>query len=321
MDRSEEQKLLGARRPKLYSGEPSGETGRRDMLTGSWFFLLGSVIFTVCVSFELAVDSRSLPFWMLTMSGLLFCAGSACFVRAFSKDEKVSKEKGSKRRQQNPFYDSDSDSDDEVTCSRCARRHLATDILAASWCFLVACVPVVVASAYYVAHQDDRLYFWGSLAGSLAFCAASAFFVVASYPNRERYEELPKLVASVMGETEAQKHCASEWILANWAFLLLTFLWLFSSAYAFSTQPQNRHYQFSLLEAIIYVLASLYFLRGSYAAQQDHSSTPPPKTRNKKSLLEEEEDEKEQQQRRRPQEEQDHHIIHRPYFTADITVV
>lgn len=234
----------------------SHDDASRDMLVASWLFLLGSFIFTLCVANELFVDFRSLPFWMLTTSGLLFCAGSIEFIRAFGGEQEASR----------VIFEA-AHADDEVEtagCSACVSRHFATDLLVASWLFLAACVPVVVASACYVIHHDYRVYFWGVLAGSLAFTVASAFFVVASYPpaaHRLRTQQY-----FILHEEEST-HCGSEWLVSNWLFLLLTGGWLLSSAYLLLLQPNSYDFRFSFIEATIYFLASIYFVKGSYKAQ------------------------------------------------------
>ena len=251
------------------SKETSNSSSTRDMFFASILFLIGSALFTACVFAELIVDLRSLPFWMLTLSGLLFCAGSIAFIRAFSGDREAS----------HVLYggeEEDALGDDEIETDACAvnqclARHLATDLLVASWLFLAACVPVVIASACYVVHHDNRLYFWGVLAGSLAFTIASGFFVVASYPDRHSMA-LSNALAAVDKST-ADKHCGSpcgsEWIVSNWLFLLLTAAWLLGSAYLLLTDPADIEYRFSFLEALIYFVASIYFVQGSYKAHAE----------------------------------------------------
>jgi len=159
---------------------------------------------------------------------------------------------------------------------QCASRHLATDLLVASWLFLLACVPVVIASVCYVVHHDDRLYFWGVLAGSLAFCIASGFFVVASYPDhlseypQQRSALYDVVVAlGLLDHDAALKHCGSDWIVSNWCFLLLTAGWLGASVFFVVLEPHNSDYQFSTIEAVIYFVASVYFVKGSYVAQTE----------------------------------------------------
>mmetsp|Transcript_9546 Transcript_9546/g.14643 ORF Transcript_9546/g.14643 Transcript_9546/m.14643 type:complete len:321 (+) Transcript_9546:2-964(+) len=230
---------------------------------------IGSLVFTACVGVQLAVDIRSLPFWMLTISGILFCGGSIFFIRAFAheaptevlykpKSEKLPPPqlRGTKSR-----------------CLQCTDRHCGSNLLIASWLFLLACVPVVVASIAYVVHHDDRLYFWGVLGGSIAFCVASGFFVVASYPEHlgKRNDHLPGLVANagILDHAQARTHCGSEWLVSNWCFLILTAGWLFTSIFFILVEPSQPDYQFSALEALIYFIASVYFVKGSYVAQAE----------------------------------------------------
>lgn len=268
---SEERFLLPKRLEKRRFPSIHQTGASRDMLVASWLFLLGSAVFTTCVGAQLAVDWRSLPFWMLTVSGLLFCAGSIAFIRAFSGTEAA-----------RVLFPPDAAllSDDEVEtsscsgCRACVARHFATDLLVASWLFLVACLPVVVASVCYVVHHDDRVYFWGVLAGSLAFCVASGFFVVASYPEhlaRSNADSgLSRLLARLFDDKAcARTHCGSDWLVSNWLFLFLTAGWLLSSLVFFFKHPHDSEYQVSVLDSFIYFLASVFFVKGSYVAQAD----------------------------------------------------
>jgi hypothetical protein len=159
-----------------------------DLVHGSWWFVLGSIVATIIPIVPL-VDlfypfwphsSSSLPlfddvwcFVLLIISGFFFTLGSLAFVRAVEEPPKK------------PLFSS---------------YHLATDELLAAWLFLLATIPFVPFIGVYVYYNRHVYVYWGCLVGSILFVVATYFFVLSCYPNdQEREQIIPQVAQQLLG--------------------------------------------------------------------------------------------------------------------------
>lgn len=203
-----------------------------DLVHGSWWFVIGSVIATIIPLVPLVdlfypfwtKSTSSLPlledvetFGLLIISGFFFTLGSLAFVRA--TEEPPLK----------PLF----------SCT-----HLQTDELLAAWLFLLATIPFVPFMAVYVYYNSDMLVYWGCLVVSVIFVVATYFFVLSCYPTEEVREQIiPYFVKMLCGEKcWIHKHLCNDWLAAMWVFYYGTLVMCAGSvAMLAMTIPSNNH--------------------------------------------------------------------------------
>jgi len=145
-----------------------------DLVHGSWWFVLGSVIATLIPIVPLVdlfypfwkstprlpILSDAATFGLLIASGFFFTIGSLAFVRATEEPPLQ------------PLFANVS-------------VHLETDELLAAWLFLIATIPYPIFMAVYIHFNPHVLFYWGVLFASLLFVVATYFFVLTCYPSNE----------------------------------------------------------------------------------------------------------------------------------------
>jgi len=154
-----------------FEGLPIGK--HNDMVTGSWWFVWGSLvsalipivplvdiyypIFTIVSDTNLKAFDEMSTWVFLIISGLGFTFGSYAFVRAFEHPPRK------------PMFD--------------GWYHLQTDELLGAWLYLLAVMPAIPFSAIYLQYNPTRITYWGSFMCSILIVLGSAGFVYTAYPH------------------------------------------------------------------------------------------------------------------------------------------
>jgi len=240
-----------------------------DLVHGSWWFVVGSVIATLIPIVPLVnlyynfwgTDSKgSLPlledaatFGLLIASGFFFTMGSLAFVRA--TEEPMLK----------PLFSHIS-------------VHMATDELLAAWLFLFATIPFVPFMAVYVWYNNQVMLYWGCLIASIIFVIATYFFVLACYPS-DREERRHQIVPMIVGcfckrdTWGINKHLSNDWLAGTWFFFWATLVMLggsvFMLVYTLNDKGGKNHLEIfdwatSTFDSVIFLIGSAYFCAGSY---------------------------------------------------------
>ncbi len=248
-----------------------------DLVHGSWWFVLGSVLTFVVADLTLynayknviGEDDSNLTregyrvAWALVVASGFFCVvGSLAFVRAMSDPP------------MKPLF---------------KWYHFSSDELFGSWMFLLAMLPAVPYSLIYLAELHEFIYFV-ILMVSVVGVLATLLFVLACYPSdkEKNYSRmLPTLLCCTCNSTFIKKHCATDWLIATWLIfwstLLATIVLFFYSIVAFfqgSNEITNFINVTTLFECFLFLVGSAYFVAGSYpsnphAHQQTHQLNNP----------------------------------------------
>lgn len=260
-----------------------------DMVTGSWWFVWGSLISALmpipCLIdiyseiFDTPEDTKLKAFdaastWIfLILSGAFFTAGSYAFVRAFGDPHRP------------PLLGN--------------YYHFQTDELLGAWLYLFAVAPGVPFSIVYLGYNMTKLTYWGGLFGSILVVAASYGFVRNSYPSDnydsgapqaskklpqaepEEKKKVTQLVLPVarvvLGDKSwVIKHVINDWLATCWFFFYASVLVSFGSWVLLLGAANDRQlYVFilGLLDSIIFTVGSAYFVAGSYPPSREHDDT------------------------------------------------
>jgi hypothetical protein len=212
-----------------------------DLVHGSWWFVLGSVLATIIPIVPL-VD-LFYPFWksnppklpllsdaatfgLLIASGFFFTVGSLAFVRA--TEEPPLK----------PLFANVS-------------VHLETDELLAAWLFLIATLPYPIFIAVYLHFNWDVLIYWGCLFASILFVFATYFFVLTCYPSSEHrdYQIAPQLSRYLFRENcWIHKHLSNDWLASTWIFFYATLLMALGSLWMAVTEILDGRSQLEIFD-------------------------------------------------------------------------
>ena len=195
-----------------------------DLVHGSWWFVLGSVLATIIPVVPLvdlfypfwpASDTVKLPllsdvttFALLIISGFFFTIGSLAFVRATEEPPL------------RPLFA-------KVTV------HLETDELLAAWLFLLATVPFPILMLVYINNDSHVMVYWGCLAASTMFVVATYFFVLTCYPqeNERNFQIAPQLSRLLFSEDNwIHRHLSNDWLASTWLFFYATLVMVVGSA-------------------------------------------------------------------------------------------
>jgi hypothetical protein len=246
-----------------------------DLVHGSWWFVLGSIIATIIpvvplvdlyYNFWDTGEGSSLPlledaatFGLLIASGFFFTLGSLAFLRA--TEEPPLK----------PLFSHVS-------------THMATDELLAAWLFLFATVPFVPFMAVYVYYSTHVMLYWGCLVASIIFVIATYFFVLSCYPSdrEERRHQLVPMIVACMCKNDCcglNKHLSNDWLAGTWFFFWATFVItvgsIFMLVWTFKEGGGRNHLEVfdwvtSMIDSIIFLIGSAYFCAGSYPQGVPH---------------------------------------------------
>ena len=241
-----------------------------DLVHGSWWFVVGSVIATLIPVVPL-IDlyyefwdtggEKSLPllqdavtFGLLIASGFFFTLGSLAFVRA--TEEPVLE----------PLFSHIS-------------IHMATDELLAAWLFLFATIPFVPFMAVYVYYNPSVLLYWGCLITAVIFVLGTYFFVLACYPSdreERRHQIVPMMVGCLCRGGDyfgLNGHLSNDWLAGCWLFFWGTLVMLggsvFMLVYTLKEGGGRNHLEVfdwatSTIDSIVFLVGSAYFCAGSY---------------------------------------------------------
>lgn len=194
-----------------------------DLVHGSWWFVLGSVLATIIPIVPLVdlfypflslTKTTQLPlfadastFALLIISGFFFTIGSLAFVRA--TEEPPLK----------PLFA-------KVTI------HLETDELLAAWLFLLGTIPFPALMLVYIAHDVKILVYWGCFFISTLFVIATYLFVLTCYPSDDErnVQYAPFLSSCFFSESSwVHKHLSNDWLATTWVFFYATLVLVFGS--------------------------------------------------------------------------------------------
>jgi hypothetical protein len=194
-----------------------------DLVHGSWWFVLGSVLATIIpvvplvdlfypfwptsVSIKLPLLSDVTTFALLIVSGFFFTIGSLAFVRATEEPPL------------RPLFS-------KITV------HLETDELLAAWLFLLATVPFPVLMLVYINYDSSVMVYWGCLGASTLFVIATYFFVLTCYPHDDErnFQLAPQLSRLLFSEDcWIHRHLSNDWLASTWMFFYATLVMVVGS--------------------------------------------------------------------------------------------
>ena len=192
-----------------------------DLVHGSWWFVVGSVLATVipivplvdlfypfwASKAQLPLLSDATTFGLLIVSGAFFTFGSLAFVRA--TEEPAIK----------PLFA-------KVTV------HLETDELLAAWLFLLGTVPFPILMLVYLHHDSGLMVYWGCFGVSTFFVIATYFFVLTCYPSEEErnFQIAPQLSRTLFPESSwVHRHMSNDWLASTWLFFYATLVLVIGS--------------------------------------------------------------------------------------------
>ena len=242
-----------------------------DLVHGSWWFVLGSVVATLIPivplvdlfypfwksTARLPILSDAATFGLLIASGFFFTIGSLAFVRATEEPPLP------------PLFANVS-------------VHLETDELLAAWLFLIATIPYPIFMALYIHFNPNVLFYWGVLFASCLFVVATYFFVLTCYPSNEvrNLQIAPQLSRCLFGDhCWINKHLSNDWLASTWIFFYATLLMAVGSlwmlvleVYDGGSKLEIFDWAMSTIDAIIFLIGSAYFCAGSYPRYENDAT-------------------------------------------------
>lgn len=191
-----------------------------DLVHGSWWFVLGSVLFVIsslAVFFnsfggDLGSDDSTLTpdkfrgaWFMMILSGIFASLGSMAFVRAVHADPPM-------QPLLTGWY------------------HFQNDELLGSWCFLFATVPFIPYSIIYLSDDDENIIYLGMLFFSIVLTIGTYLFVRACYPQETGTAERMKIIqplATCMcwcfcSKRWLRRHLSNDWLAGTWLIFWCT---------------------------------------------------------------------------------------------------
>lgn len=194
-----------------------------DLVHGSWWFVLGSVLATIIPvvplldlfypfwptnsTIKLPLLSDVTTFALLIVSGFFFTIGSLAFVRATEEPPL------------RPLFA-------KVTV------HLETDELLAAWLFLLATIPFPILMLVYINNDIHVMVYWGCLMASTLFVVATYFFVLTCYPQEDErnFQMAPQLSRLLFSESSwVHRHLSNDWLASTWLFFYATLVMVVGS--------------------------------------------------------------------------------------------
>lgn len=246
-----------------------------DLVAGSWYFVFGSIIFTL-ISIIPLIDEKLFPSSsgnltseeiialssLLVVSGIFFTLGSGAFVRALREEDKLKP----------PVFN----------CFHCS-----TDELLAAWLYFFAMVPYPLSAAVYIYNEPSSGEYWIAFIATSLAALAFYLFVLACYPrdsdDKDRKECsrcIPACVLCFCGENSMfLKHVENDWLLGCWIFylgsLFLTLLFLLAFIHAIRHNDSFSGFWYFLyfFDMIAFTVGCAYFLAGSYSTNKTLTSS------------------------------------------------
>lgn len=232
-----------------------------DVVHGSWWFVWGSFLAMVVPVLVLAnpyihvykTYHDTLPAlgfyvtWiMVLVSSLFLTFGSLAFVRAFEEPPLE------------PIFHK--------------YKHIQTDELLAAWLFLCGTLPSVPYSLVWFFYEPGQIIYLAVLVASCTFTFITYLFVLACYPSDKKHKQVVKPCArKLLGRDHwIIKHVQNDWLAGMWLMLIATLfcclgtLMLLLSAAAFGSDEECFIYGMGLLDFVMYLIGSFYFVAGSY---------------------------------------------------------
>ena len=240
-----------------------------DLVHGSWWFVIGSLFFTVTSAIVIYNDVDILPLlseddsklprsyfktaWaMMVLSGVIFTLGSFFFVRAMHEPPMA------------PLF---------------TWYHISTNELLASWLFLLGILPAIPYCIIFLAltHEEFYLYLLGVL---IVATLGSFLFVLSTYPPATATASDHEMHSSTVHKlllrfcccsNFVNKHCANDWLLGTWLMFWATFV----GAVGFSlytlycaVKYYNKLFIFvnftASVDTFLFLIGCAYFVAGSY---------------------------------------------------------
>jgi len=277
-----------------FEGLPIGK--HNDMVTGSWWFVWGSLgsalipipclidiytpIFEIPEGTALKAFEEASTWIFLIISGLAFTAGSYAFVRAFEHPPRPAL--------LGKYY------------------HFQTDELLGAWLNLAAVLPAIPFTLIYLKYNPKRLTYWGAFFSSVLTCLATASFVYFAYPTEGRDSGMPgasvvktRKAKSKGGSHEASKpsvtryvapmfeslfgrdswvikHVANDWLATCWFFFWASALATLASWICLMAAENDRQLYVwitGVIDTALFTVGSAYFCSGSYPPPHEHKHT------------------------------------------------
>lgn len=284
-DKGKYLQILLARR--AFEGLPIGK--QNDMVTGSWWFVWGSLVsafipipclidiyhpvFSIPEGTALKAFDEASTWFFLILSGLGFTFGSYAFVRAF--------EDPPRKPLLGKYY------------------HFQTDELLGAWLYLVAVLPAVPFTIIYLKYNPARLTYWGAFFCSILIVLGSAGFVKTAYPHDGKDSGAPgaaKVSSSPSNTGEKKmthialplfrlfcgsdswiiKHVENDWLACCWFFFWAS-VFVTVGSWVLLLAAENDRQLFvwitGLLDSLMFTVGSAYFCAGSYPPPKDHKNT------------------------------------------------
>lgn len=191
-----------------------------DLVYGSWWFVSGSILMTLSPIYplyekfernyeqtdDLLPESDFYSIWILMIiCGVFFLLGSLAFTRAFNEPPLK------------PLF--------------ADFKHLQTDELLASWCYLFGMMPFMPYMFIFFIDTSEAIYFFGFL-GALLFTYASYLGVISCYPRTDEQVEYTS-TSTFRHNTHTHTH-------AHDTFPILNSIWLTILCYRLCRNTRTR---------------------------------------------------------------------------------
>lgn len=172
--------------------------------------------------------------------GFLFTVGSFAFVRAFEDPPQA------------PLFP-----------------YIGSDELLGAWVTFLGCFPAVFYTLVFVVSDPHSIIYWGGFVASILFTIGAALFVYACYGGEKDRRPYIRTFFQLFLWKDASilKHVANDWLAACWFFFLCSLAWFGGSiGYLFISKNdrQDLIYASSLIDSMLFLIGSAYFVAGSY---------------------------------------------------------
>lgn len=220
-----------------------------DLEHASWWFVLGSIVFTFIPLVDILDGPKTTQKIVLTflymISGVGYTIGSFLFVRAF--------------REPMPT----------PVCPTCT--HCITDELFGAWIFLLGTLPYIPYFVLYIVESPTDIFWWLGLGGAVLVCIGLYGFVITCYPNASMRDgaRIASCLKACFG-CHCGRHFSNDWIASCWLLFICSVLFtLVVFAAVFKTARDGDYksclsYSLDCICSIMYTIGCMYFVSGSY---------------------------------------------------------